>query len=84
MKSIAEKIETGLSDKFEYEYVHGSLENSIILGTNAEIELNSNYRFLRKVCDHNYTSHNIQYDLADAEHIIFFGHSLSLNDYHFF
>ena len=85
LKSIADKIEPGLSSSFEYEHVHGAIsDDSIILGTNAEVEINSNYLFLRKVNDPNYSSHNIQYDLFDANHVVIFGHSLGKNDYHFF
>lgn len=85
LKSIADKIEPGLSSSFEYEHVHGSIsDDTIILGTNAEIEIDENYLFLRKVNDPNYSSHNIQYDLFDANHVVIFGHSLGKNDYHFF
>ena len=85
LKSIAEKIEPGLSSLFGYEHVHGSIaDDTIILGTNAEIEIDENYLFLRKVNDPNYSSHNIKYDLFEANHIVIFGHSLSKNDYHFF
>lgn len=75
----------GLNSKFNYEHVHGSLkDNSVILGIPDSADVHSNYEFLYKTFNKHYTSHEILYDLLDADEVIFFGHSLSPVDYHYF
>lgn len=68
-----------------YEHVHGNIkDNSIILGVKDSAELKEGYSFLYKTFNRHYESHPIQYDLMDADEIVFFGHSLGVNDYHYF
>lgn len=69
----------------QYEHVHGNLKNrSIILGVEDNVELKNGYSFLYKTFNRHYESHPIQYDLLDADEVVFFGHSLGINDYHYF
>lgn len=68
-----------------YEHVHGNIkDNSIILGVKDSAELKEGYSFLYKTFNRHYESHPIQYDLMDADEVVFFGHSLGVNDYHYF
>lgn len=68
------------------EYVHGCLsDNSAILGINDEVDtVNGAYDFMRKSFNPHYSSHPVGYDLRDADEVVFFGHSLGDNDYHYF
>lgn len=69
-----------------FEYVHGCLtDHSAILGINDSVDtIDGNYDFLRKSFNLHYTSHPIAYDLHDVDEVVFFGHSLGDNDYHYF
>ena len=69
-----------------FEYVHGCLtDHSAILGINDSVDtIDGNYDFLRKSFNSHYTSHPIAYDLHDVDEVVFFGHSLGDNDYHYF
>lgn len=69
-----------------FEYVHGCLtDHSAILGINDSVDtIDGNYDFLRKSFNPHYTSHPIAYDLHDVDEVVFFGHSLGDNDYHYF
>ena len=83
LKSIAGKL--GLSTDFRYEHVHGSIAtDSIILGVEDAVDLYPGYSFLYKTFSPHYESHHIQYDLLEADEVVFFGHSLGKNDYHYF
>lgn len=70
----------------EVEYVHGRLlDESAILGINDSVDtIDGNYDFLRKSFNPHYASHPIAFDIKDADEIVFFGHSLGDNDYHYF
>lgn len=70
----------------EFEYVHGCLaDRSAILGINDSVDtIDGNYDFLRKSFNLHYGSHPVSYDLQDADEVVFFGHSLCDNDYHYF
>ena len=73
------------SHLFNIYNVHGSLKkNDIILGVREGAELKPGYDFLRKSFSQNYSSYPIPYDLQEAGEVVFFGHSLSPNDYHYF
>lgn len=75
----------GSNKKFEYEHVHGCLkENSIILGVEEGTDLLPGYQYLYKTFNPHYESHYIQYDMLEADEVVFFGHSLGHNDYHYF
>lgn len=65
--------------------VHGSLKkNDIILGVREGADVKPGYDFLRKSFSQSYTSYPIPYDLQETFEVVFFGHSLSSNDYHYF
>lgn len=77
--------ELGFNRDLNYEHVHGSLQdNSIILGIEDKTDLIPGYSFLYKTFNYRYSSHPIPYDLQEAKEIVFFGHSLGANDYHYF
>lgn len=79
---IAEQLNL---DTILFEYVHGSIEKrSAILGVEDKTDLRPGYSFLYKTFNRHYESHHIQYDMAEADEIVFFGHSLGRNDYHYF
>ena len=83
LKLIAEKL--GVSTSFQYEHVHGNLQDaSAILGIQDSIDVCDDYEFLYKTFNRNYSSHDIQFDLLDADEVIFFGHSFGKTDYHYF
>lgn len=75
-----------LPEMSNIEYVHGCLsDSSAILGINDEVDtLNGAYDFMRKSFNPHYSSHPVGYDLRDADEVVFFGHSLGDNDYHYF
>lgn len=80
---IAAKL--GIRDEFKYDHVHGSVKNNdIILGVEEKSDLIPGYQFLYKTYSPHYESHSIQYDMLEAEEVVFFGHSLGHNDYHYF
>lgn len=67
--------------------MHGRLlsYNSAILGINDEVEtVDGVYDFMRKSFNPHYSSHSVGFDLRDADEVVFFGHSLDDNDYHYF
>lgn len=68
------------------EYVHGCLaDHSAILGINDQVNtMDGAFDFLRKSFNPYYISHPVSYDLKDADEVVFFGHSLGDNDYHYF
>lgn len=76
----------GLERTPVFEYVHGCLvDKSAILGINDAIDtIDGYYDFLRKSFNAHYASHPVSYDLSDADEVVFFGHSLGENDYHYF
>ncbi len=70
---------------FSYIPVHGTIhDKNIVLGIDDSYEIPSAYSFLKKVSEPTYKSCNLFYDLCVAQEVIFFGHSLGKNDFHFF
>lgn len=73
-------------------YMHGSLDSrkrdsddtSIILGFQDKITIDDSYCFMIKSHSPYYMSHNIKSKLAQADEVIFFGHSLGSTDYPYF
>ena len=66
-------------------HVHGALEKrNIVIGIEDNIKVPKEYDFLKKVSEPTYRSSNLYYDLNNAKEVVFFGHSLGENDYHFF
>lgn len=83
LKQLGEKIGLDLNS-IDIEYIHGNLEEGIVLGVPENIELSSNYDFLYKTSSNSYASHPIPCFLDAASEVVFFGHSLSDNDYFYF
>lgn len=84
LNRVARQFE--LPEMSNIEYVHGCLsDNSAILGINDEVDtVDGAYDFMRKSFNPHYSSHPVGYDLRDADEVVFFGHSLGDNDYHYF
>ena len=79
---IAEMLE---HKDISYTAVHGSiLGKDIVLGLEDNLDIPREYDFLKKVSEPTYESSNLFYDLIKAKEVVFFGHSLGKNDYHFF
>ena len=69
----------------EFDYVHGACNtSSSIIGISDSYKVKDNYEFLYKTSSPNYKSVNVRYALQRAKEIIFFGHSLGKQDYHYF
>lgn len=66
------------------EYIHGNLKDGIVLGVPENVHLTYKYDFLYKTSSANYSSHPLPHYLDTASEIVFFGHSLSDNDYFYF
>lgn len=65
--------------------VHGKLEDkSIIIGVQDDVEIPDNANFIIKSHSEYYRSCAVRDKLEEANHIIFFGHSLGETDYHYF
>ena len=84
LNRVARQFE--LPEMSNIEYVHGCLSDfSAILGVNDEVDtVDGAYDFMRKSFNSHYSSHPVGYDLRDADEVVFFGHSLGDNDYHYF
>lgn len=64
---------------------HGALKNeSAILGVADGMDLIDGYSFLYKTFSPAFQSTNLYYDLKGAREVVFFGHSLGPQDYHYF
>ena len=83
LSSIAKRLD--ISYHFNYEHVHGDLKNeSVIIGIPDSSDVVERYEFLYKTFSPHYSSHEILFDLLEADEVIFFGHSLGRIDYHYF
>ena len=66
-------------------HVHGTCEDGkIIIGTQDSKEFNKDYDFLQKSFDPNFSPPALVYDLLNADEIVFFGHSIGINDRQYF
>lgn len=66
-------------------HIHGSLKDkSAILGIADGMDVLDGYSFLYKTFSPFYHSCNLWYDLQEASEVVFFGHSLGPQDYHYF
>lgn len=83
LRKIGQKVGVNMSS-VDIEYIHGNLEDGIVLGVPEDIELSPRYDFLYKTSSNNYASHPLPYYLNHASEVVFFGHSLSDNDYFYF
>lgn len=67
------------------DHIHGELSgNSLIIGIQDDLDINPSYNYMIKSFSEHFRSHNLIYDLEDADEVIFFGHSLGETDYHYF
>lgn len=77
--------ELGIKNNKEYLHVHGCLDDeSIILGVQDNVEIPENANFIIKSHSEYFRSCDIRGKLEEADHVIFFGHSLGETDYHYF
>ena len=66
-------------------HIHGSLKNkTAIIGVADGMDLIDGYSFLYKTFNPYFHSTNLYYDLKEAREVVFFGHSLGPQDYHYF
>lgn len=66
-------------------HVHGTCEDGkIIIGTQDSKEFNRDYDFLQKSFDPSFNPPALVYDLLNANEIVFFGHSIGVNDRQYF
>lgn len=66
-------------------HVHGTCEDGkIIIGTQDSNVFNKDYDFLQKSFDPNFSPPALVYDLLNADEIVFFGHSIGVNDRQYF
>jgi len=72
-------------DKINYSHVHGACENnSAILGISDNCPIREGYDYLYKTCSPYYQSANVRYALQNSSLVLFYGHSLGAQDYHYF
>lgn len=70
---------------FQYHHVHGKCDNATqILGISDREKIRLDYDFLYKTCSSHYRSSNVRYALQRSTFVLFFGHSLGPQDYHYF
>lgn len=68
-----------------YIHVHGTCVNdSSILGIGDNYKINKLYYFLYKTSNPYYKSSNVRYALQRSKLVVFYGHSLGPQDYHYF
>lgn len=66
-------------------YIHGNCQSGkIIVGTGDSLDINEGYDFLQKSFDTNFAPPALVKDLAEADHVIIFGHSIGENDRQYF
>lgn len=66
-------------------HVHGEIKyNTVILGTEDNVNANRNLCFLQKSFSPFYKSNDLKNNLSNSETVIFFGHSLGIADYLYF
>ena len=66
-------------------HMHGTcIDGRIIIGTQDSKEFNKEYDFLQKSFDPYFNPPALVYDLLNANEIVFFGHSIGVNDRQYF
>lgn len=66
-------------------YIHGRCnDDNIIIGTKDYKEFNEDYDFLQKSFNPKFRTPPVVADLLNADEVIFFGHSLGMNDSQYF
>lgn len=79
---LAQQI--GIRQDFWYTHMHGNLEEGIILGIESRMDFDPLYRFMCKEYNPYYQTRLLIRSLNEAQEVVFFGHSLSGIDYHYF
>lgn len=74
----------GVQQDFWYTHMHGTLDNGIILGIESRMDFEPLYRFMCKEYNPYYETRLLIRSLNEAQEVVFFGHSLSAIDYHYF
>lgn len=82
LKSLA--LRMGIQQDFWYTHMHGTLNKGIILGIESRVDFDPLYRFMCKEYNPNYETRLLIRLLNEAQEVVFFGHSLSAIDYHYF
>lgn len=82
LKIFSNKL--GITSDFWYTHMHGNLSNGIILGIENYMDFFPGYRYMCKEYNPNYASRFLTHRLQQAHEVVFFGHSLSEIDYHYF
>lgn len=82
LKYLAKQI--GIQQDFWYTHMHGTLDKGIILGIESRMDFDPLYRFMCKEYNPNYETRLLIRCLNEAQEVVFFGHSLSAIDYHYF
>ena len=75
------------SIRLNYTHIHGSVgfdNQSIIFGFYAGTEIPEEYSFLYKSYNPYFKSNHLEEDLKKSNTIVFFGHSLNDNDFHYY
>lgn len=66
-------------------HMHGNVKNeNIVIGTRDDLSLDKSYDFLQKSFDPSYNPPHLVDDMAEADEVIVFGHSLGDNDRQYF
>ncbi|MBQ0141720.1 MAG: hypothetical protein KBT06_02795 [Prevotellaceae bacterium] len=66
-------------------YIHGRCkDDNIIVGTKDYSGFSKDYDFLQKSFDPDFQTPPVVYDLLHADEVVFFGHSLGVNDSQYF
>lgn len=74
-----------LSSANKFIHVHGICKDcSSILGIGDNYKINKSYYFLYKTSSPYYKSSNVRYALQRSKLVVFYGHSLGPQDYHYF
>lgn len=73
-----------IKEKIDVTYMHGNINDGIILGIESNMDYCPLYRYMCKEYSHHYQSRFLSNELHDAKHVVIFGHSLSAIDYHYF
>lgn len=74
----------GIHTDCKVDYIHGNLNEGIILGIESQMNFCPPYRYMCKEYNPNYKSSILTHCLHSSKEIVIFGHSLSPIDYHYF
>ncbi|MBR3883930.1 MAG: hypothetical protein IKJ31_04145 [Bacteroidaceae bacterium] len=85
LATIKQKLDLPANTGEKITHVHGSIkENNIIIGFNEQTDVPDDLQCMYKTFSPHYRSNTLRYDIAEADEITIFGHSLSPIDYTYF